>query len=64
MPEIFDVKVVHPRRGSVIVRAVCKTDALLQAAIRWDCSFLELRSAKIGIRPEDRERWEAAKAGV
>lgn len=57
MAEIFDVQVVHPRRGSVIVRAVCRTDALLQAAILWECSFIELRTAKIGVRPEDKERW-------
>lgn len=57
MAEFFQVKVVHQRLGSLVVSAVCKTDALLQAAILWDCSFLELRSAKIGIRPEDKERW-------
>ena len=32
MAEFFDVKVVHPRRGSLVVSAVCRTDALLQAA--------------------------------
>lgn len=57
MAEFFQVKVVHPRLGSLVVSAVCKTDALLQAAILWDCSFLELRTAKIGVRPEDKERW-------
>ena len=31
--ETFEVKVVHPRRGSLVVSAVCKTDALLQAGL-------------------------------
>lgn len=41
--------VIHPKYGTVEVKAYCRTDAKLQAANIWDVTLDDLQRVQIGV---------------